>query len=173
MPPKVKVKPTPGGSKRKRGLPDRTGPTCTAPNCRSESAATAPQSVRDHLARTDPRGQPHWNNTLGSGMGGGFLRGTSRVTTLRRGTMLVRYYGGGAGRMGGWWAYAPTAGDPRRDLALPQDSSASRMCKGRIKKDCKALKGKGAPRCTNKPGGPDQVCLPYPPGDYIEVVPGC
>jgi hypothetical protein len=30
-----------------------------------------------------------------------------------------------------------------------------------INKPTKVLMGIGAPRCSNKPGGPVQVCLPY------------
>jgi hypothetical protein len=176
VPPKVKVKPTfnsSGGSTRKKGLPDRTGTTCPATNHNSESTSTAKKSVNDHLARTDKRGPAAHNETLGATGGGGFSRGTTSVRNLKAGTMLVRYYGGGAKAMGSWWAYGATAGDPRRDLALPRGNNASRMCKGRVKKDVKVLEGAGAPRCTNKPGGPTQVCFPYPAGDHIEIVPGC
>jgi hypothetical protein len=149
------------------GWVDETGPACPAPNWRSESAETASPEVRDWLQqnlgpRFDAKGRDQWNSTLGAEGGGGFVKGSTRVITLRKGQPLYRSFST-AGRVspdGGWWFLDLYDGDPRAVGALPQGSSAEKLvCAEVVTDDATVLYGLGAPRCSNKPGGPPQICM--------------
>ena len=62
---------------------------------------------------------------------------------------------------GGWWFEAPLQGDPRVYAALPSFSKAAYMVKAHTKEEIQVLYGIGAPRCSNKPGGPEQILVAY------------
>ena len=145
--------------------------TCPTFNYRSESIKTARPEVIAWLERhMQPRfnedGLDRWSTNLGDHGGGGFLRGTTRVSTLPKGTLVYRYYAPTTGAqwtpyaLGGWWSPTPIAGDPRVESALPPENGAYKMCVGEIREDCEILVGLGAPRCSNKPGGPVQYLIP-------------
>jgi hypothetical protein len=158
-------------------LPDRLAPECPHPAFRSESTASAQPGVMSWLRRHD---RPHaWEDTLGAENGGGFLSSTTRVTEVEAGTILYRYYGGNAKPLGVWWFFHCYAGDPKQFAALPPGCTAGYLVKARVKKPLSALMGLGAPRCTNKPGGPVQCRVPYQPAsgnpetlenDYLEIL---
>ncbi len=138
--------------------------SCPSHNHRSESHQTAAPEVMEWLRETGkvltPRKQ---DEILGAVSGGGFLVSTTRVSELPEGTSLFRYYdaAGGAGNVGGWWTTQLVAGDPRQTLALPPSeptwsNSATSLCHAQLGFGITALTGLGAPRCSNKPGGPQQ-----------------
>lgn len=173
----------PGGRKRGRGgkppAPPNAGPgradkrssKCKSVNSKSESTKTASPETKDWLNRNTP---PQFHNgTLGFKGGGGFLRGGSTTTWLQPGTTIVRYYGdivtksgairAGARLDGAWWSPAPLR-DPIRGNALPPQNSARKMATAKVVKRTEVLTGPGAPRCSNKPGGPQQYCFALGPG---------
>lgn len=153
----------PGG-----GLPDEHDETCPSPTHASESVDTASDEVKDFLRRKVP--EPYWNRTLGADGGGGFLRGQAAITTLPKGTQLIRYWGGAAPQMGCWWSRFPAL-SPISELALPPGCPGSQQVIGTLKEDTEVIIGPGAPRCTNKPGGTEQIYIPYPAGNHVEVTP--
>ena len=150
---------------------------CDAVNCRSESVATAKPEViawfDKHLKKRETaQGNDRWEQDLGHEGGGGFLRGTTRVATLPKGTTVYRYYGPTQNAswvsrpLGRWCSPSPIEGDPRVESALPPENGAYKMVRGEITKECDVLIGLGAPRCSNKPGGPVQYLLP--PSDAVD-----
>lgn len=147
------------------GLPDTTDETCRADNWRSESHRTASRDVLDWLSTR------LWEDTdsakdqvLGHEGGGGFLATTCRIARLPKGTEVYRYYDvmpTYSSQVGGWWTTHLVQGDPRATLALPKGTAATKLCRARLGFDIEALTGVGAPRCSNKPGGPQQwyICF--------------
>ena len=145
--------------------------TCPRVNYLSESYATASQEVKDWLDDPKNRVRPgisQRNAILGYKGGGGFLRHTTRVKTLKKGQTLWRAFGCLADEMG-CWAGAKPVRNPIRSLALPEQNCATDWAKLKVKKDVDVLVGKGAPRCSNKPGGTEQIYVPYDPNDYLEL----
>lgn len=148
------------------GLADEIAPAdsadpeaCTADNKFSESMATVAPDVRawviDHIPAQ------YRDATLGQDGGGGFVTGSTRLIRLPKGLRLVRAYGKQANPLGCWWSLYPYAGDPRVSAALPESNSAEANAVGVIREDTTGLIGIGAPRCSNKPGGPPQIWVPF------------
>jgi hypothetical protein len=139
---------------------------CPAYNWRSESHKTASPEVIRWLKDPEKEGrtQPdEFDKVLGFNGGGGFLVSSTRITLLPKGTILFRYYdaAGNASNSGGWWTAQLVVGDPRQTMALPPPeptwwNSAQSLARTRLGFDITALTGIGAPRCSNKPGGPQQ-----------------
>lgn len=162
------------GAAAKAGLPNDTDGSCPSDNHRSESTSTCSPQV---TAWFDRKGvaQGYRDGTLGHHGGGGFERGKTAVRNLFAGTKLYRYVDSATWPYGAWWFLQPLDGDPRVLAALPTDSSASVMVQSRLKRDVDVLYGPGAPRCSNKPGGPEQVFVArcdYLPeeGDILDIV---
>ena len=147
------------GSGISEPLRDETSEKCPSDNHRSESIDTATDEVRAWFG-SEKNLLEHGDKTLGRQGGGGFLAGTTRVVELQPGTILNRYCIP-KGAKGSWQLLKALEGDPRAFAALPADSPGTNMVKCRINKPVHALIGLGAPRCSNKPGGPIQICLPY------------
>lgn len=148
------------------GLPNETSETCPSRNWRSESTQTC---VPEVLTWFDAKDIPvdMQDGILGHNEGGGFQATTTRVRRLEKDTVLYRYVNKPHEPYGGWWFFEPLKGDPRVYAALPEYSWANSMVKGKLNKPVDALYGIGAPRCSNKPGGPDQVYIAwvdYDPG---------
>ena len=141
--------------------------TCPSANWRSESYETASPEVREWLDkyitkkyRYDPKsGTDYYNDTLGFAAGGGFLQTTTRVAVLAKGSTLCRFHDG-KGADGSWWFREPIEGDPVVYAALPPGSDPKEMVMCRVNEEVEVLEGIGAPRCSNKPGGPVQLCIP-------------
>ena len=154
-----------GNSGPSEGLPDELAESCPSVNWRSEDVSTASPEVHAWLQKnmsTRYRGtRDGWNYTLGSLDGGGFIAGTARVVILSKNTPLWRFYGGDAGPYGGWWSHEAYRGDPREFSALPPGCTGEHLVQGVAQENIEVLEGLGAPRCTNKPGGPAQLYLPY------------
>lgn len=148
------------GSETDEDLPDETDGTCKRANEFSESYATASPEVQQWFVdmKIDPR---FWDSTLGAKGGGGFYRGTTQLVRLPAGTRLCRYYGTGTNPVSTWWTLYTYAGDPRVIFALPVGQTGRSMVVGEIKNDLTGLIGVGAPRCSNKPGGVPQICIPF------------
>jgi hypothetical protein len=147
-----------GGATR---MQDEFTAECPDPSFRSESMETAGAEVLQWLKSHDrPSG---WRETLGADGGGGFLATTTRVTTIRAGTILYRYSGGEARDIGVWWFESPFVGDARSFGALPKENFGNILVQGKVKTDVESLCGLGAPRCSNKPGGPLQFRIPWSP----------
>ena len=149
-------------------LPNLTDETCPSPSWRSESVSTASPEVLAWFKKYDLNGNDpkvdRWNTTLGASGGGGFLRGSTHVVTLPAGQCLYRSFDElekGAPARGGWWFKKPLRGDPRVFAALPDYCPGTFMARCRVDAPIEALEGLGAPRCSNKPGGPIQHCLPF------------
>lgn len=168
LPPTAEATPhkTYRGSGEKDGLPDELDPedsrdpaACTAPNTFSESMETAVPEVRAWMIENVP--ETYRDQTLGRVGGGGFLTGTARLIELPKGLRMVRAYGNKSGALGCWWSLYPYAGDPRVTAALPQANSAEANAVGVVRRDTTGLIGIGAPRCSNKPGGPPQIWVPF------------
>ncbi|MFT3867632.1 MAG: hypothetical protein QM715_03935 [Nibricoccus sp.] len=150
-------------------LPNEVDDTCPAHNCRSESTDSADQEVKDWFGSAENlKNNGDW--TLGNKGGGGFLTSTTRVVQLPEPRKLWRYCGGDSLESGGWWSLTPLEGDPRVENALfpveaneptSKGGTGEKLVSCEINKPTKVLMGIGAPRCSNKPGGPVQVCLPY------------
>ena len=168
---KSKKKPSSATSSKSscKGTRDKYNSKCPSPSCKSESVSTASPKVLDWLRKHDPRGTKAYNRILGKNGGGGFIQGATTVITLKKGTKIVRYWGGDAPEVGGWWARRG-AQNPIRDMALPPNNTALNKATGELKHDVEVLSGPGAPRCSNKPGGPKQYYLPYPAADHVKVV---
>jgi hypothetical protein len=156
--------------------PDKSLEKGANANHRSESAETAAPEVRTWFAaagitkQTDSREDKtvKIDKWLGRDGGGGFMAGTTRVAELPPGTVLWRYFGSSRGGPGGeWWFPAPMEGDPRVFAALPEASAADRLVRATVvgPKPLTILIGMGAPRCSDKPGGPVQYMLPKAPVD--------
>jgi hypothetical protein len=137
---------------------------CPAYNWRSESHKTAKSEVVEWLRKHDGKTIPdEQDDVLGYRGGGGFLLQTTRISRLNQGTIIYRYYDaqGKTSNAGGWWTTDLVTGDPRQTLALPPaadgwSNSARSLARARIAFGITALTGVGAPRCSNKPGGPQQ-----------------
>jgi hypothetical protein len=152
------------------GAPDTKSPECPSPNHQSQKLDTAPPEVKDWLNRNDKRGPAAHKGTLGEEGGGGFKEGTSRTRTIKKGTKVKRWGGGKATQNGGWWFEESTpVVDPISEGALPPGNDASEYYEGEVIEDVEVLEGEGAPRCSNKPGGPTQLCFPHPREKYIKV----
>ena len=160
------------------GLSNETSPECPSASFRSERMATVHPSVLTWFndTKTPPGFRP---DILGENEGGGFLATTTRVVPIEKGTVLFRYFGGDANALSTWWFTEPFEGDPRVFAALPVKSSADKLVKARVRKDIKVLAGIGAPRCSNKPGGPVQYFVQYQPArtthdkvenDFLELI---
>ncbi|MBI2901640.1 MAG: DUF4150 domain-containing protein [Planctomycetes bacterium] len=145
------------------------GDDCQGENGKSESYDTASDDVKKHCRDTDKRGPSAWDGKLGKNGGGGFVEGSAKVEVIPKGTIVYRWFGGASSPMGGWWFKHPIQ-DPIRDAALPEGTTADHMVPAELKQDMEAVTGPGAPRCTNKPGGPSQICFPRPPGGKWEEV---
>ena len=153
------------GTGQSVGLISDTSDLCPSPTWRSESVKTcAPEVLRWFALKEVP--VERQDNILGHTDGGGFQSTTTRVRRLEKGTVLYRYVNDPLEPWGGWWFLAPLQGDPRVYAALPDYSTAHSMVKGKLKKTIRALYGIGAPRCSNKPGGPDQVYIAWVDYDY-------
>lgn len=160
------------------GLNNETSPECPSASFRSERMATVHSSVLTWFKDTKtPAG--YRSDILGENEGGGFLVTTTRVVPMAKGTILFRYFGGDANPLSTWWFTEPFEGDPRVFAALPVKSSADKLVKARVKKDITVLAGIGAPRCSNKPGGPVQYFVQYQPArtvngkfenDFLELI---
>ncbi len=159
---------TPATWNRAPTIEDGVSDRCPARNFRSESLKTAHQTVREWLKK-ETRTTAQQEQILGVDGGGGFLATTTRVSRLSKGTILYRYYDNmyarGAFSTGGWWCTALVAGDPRQTLALPMNNRANMLAIAEVAFDTDALTGIGAPRCSNKPGGPIQWFIAY--GDRL------
>lgn len=143
------------------GVPNDVSETCPALNWRSENTKTCVPEVLDWFDRKHvPDDQNDYRNkTLGGNGGGGFLTTTTRVRLLSKGTRLYRYVNDASQPYGGWWFLKPLQGDPRVYAALPEDSYATEMVQATCASDVDVLYGLGAPRCSNKPGGPEQIFI--------------
>jgi len=135
---------------------------CPRANFNSESMKTASPEVRawmeeQHVAvhRRD--------GILGADGGGGFARYQTRTGTIKKDTVIWRYFDDECNPVGAWWFSQPLAGDPRVFAALPTSSRGTFVVKGIAKRDIPILVGPGAPRCSNKPGGPEQIFMASPP----------
>lgn len=166
MPPKVLVGPNiPAVDDLDFGesVPNETNSTCPSVNHASEGMDTASPEVKDWM---DKKGVPdkYRDGTLGKDGGGGFLKGQTTTKVIPKGTKVFRTCGQtvikgavkGARADGGWWSLAEAA-DPVRDMALPPENPASNQVVGETTQDIEVLAGPGAPRCSNKPGGPEQI----------------
>ncbi len=151
-------------SDRGNALPNTVDQSCPAHNWRSESHLTAKPEVVRWLKTVDAKlSEEEKNDVLGYKSGGGFLVKTTRISCLNKGTLIYRYYDaqGKASNAGGWWTTDLVIGDPRQTLALPPaqsgwSNSARTLARAQIAFDIPVLTGLGAPRCSNKPGGPQQ-----------------
>lgn len=149
---------------RGKALPNATNESCPENNWRSESHLTAKPEVVAWLKNIEGKLEAfEQDEVLGREGGGGFLSTTTRISRLSKGTLIYRYYdtSGNASNSGGWWSTDLVMGDPRQTLALPPakdgwSNSAKDLARARIAFDVPALTGLGAPRCSNKPGGPQQ-----------------
>lgn len=160
------------------GLSNERSPECPSSSFRSERIATAHPSVLKWFKDTETP-QKFWSEILGEKGGGGFLVTTTRVVPMEEGTPLFRYFGGTSNALSTWWFTGPFEGDPRVFAALPPDSSADQLVKARVKKKIDVLAGIGAPRCSNKPGGPVQYFVQFQPAwtangktenDFLELI---
>jgi hypothetical protein len=151
------------------GVPDEFNKYCPAPNHASESFDTARPPVQTWLRNNDKRGPDGWNDTLGQRNGGGFLRGTTRVSTIKKGERFWRAWGGAAGAVGMWCAREAVS-NPIRKQALPEGSTAQSWALLEAKHDVAVLEGEGAPRCSNKPGGTTQICFPHPAPKHLRLI---
>lgn len=142
------------------GLPNLTDDVCPSDNHRSESTATCQPAVNQWFVDKNVRVEQQ-NKSLGIEGGGGFERGKTSVKSLPAGTPLYRYVDSATWPWGGWWFLQPLNGNPCVLAALPPDSAATVMVKAKLKKGIDVLYGPGAPRCSNKPGGPEQVLIAY------------
>jgi hypothetical protein len=141
---------------------------CTSVNGKSESWDTASDEVKKWF--TDRKVPDQYrNSTLGKDGGGGFIQGSTKVTKIPKGTIVFRWYGGASVPLGAWWFRHPVQ-DPIRDAALPPHATAKHMLVCRTKEDLEVLSGPGAPRCSNKPGGPEQLCFPRHDDGWLAVV---
>lgn len=148
------------------GLPNETSETCPSRNWRSESTQTCAPEVRTWFGQKSVPADMQ-DGILGYNEGGGFQATTTRVRSLKKDTVLYRYVNKPHEPWGGWWFLEPLKGDPRVYAALPEYSTANSMVKGKLNKPVDVLFGIGAPRCSNKPGGPEQVYIAwvdYDPG---------
>jgi len=139
-------------------------PTCPNAYHRSETLASASPEVRTWLDTFETRENGKFQSWLLGGDpagGGGFLKSTTEVISVPAGITLWRYIDDPEMPWGSWWFFHPYEGDPRVFGALPEKSSGNVLVQGKTKEEFKALCGPGAPRCTNKPGGPPQLCIPY------------
>jgi hypothetical protein len=146
------------GYAEKAGLANLTDDACPSDNHRSESTATCQPAVNEWF-KTKQVPIERQNTTLGSDGGGGFERHKTTVKFLPAGTPLYRYVDSATWPWGGWWFLQPLDGNPCVLAALPADSAATVMVKAKLKKGVHVLYGPGAPRCSNKPGGPEQVLM--------------
>lgn len=158
----------------KAGLPNLTDATCPSPNHRSESTTTCSPAVNQWFVNKQVP-VPRRDESLGIDGGGGFLRSKTTVKRLPAGTLLYRYVDSATWPWGGWWFLKPLSGNPCAEAALPETSAASVMVQARLKKDIEVLYGPGAPRCSNKPGGPEQVLIAHcdfhpATGDVLDIV---
>jgi hypothetical protein len=145
-------------------LPDAFGEGCPDANFRSEGVDTASPEVlawlRDNVQRYRTQ-RDEWNYILGRLDGGGFLLRTTRVITLKPPCELWRFVGKPSDAYGGWWSHRVYNGDVRQFSALPPMCSGQHLIQGKVTEPIAVLEGLGAPRCTNKPGGPPQIYIPY------------
>lgn len=158
----------------KAGLPNLTDATCPSPNHRSESTATCSPEVNQWFVKKQVP-VPRRDESLGIDGGGGFLRSKTTVKHLSAGTLLYRYVDSATWPWGGWWFLKPLSGNPCVEAALPETSAASVMVQARLKTSIDVLYGPGAPRCSNKPGGPEQVLIAHcdfnpATGDVLDIV---
>lgn len=155
------------GSGETDALPNEVSEKCPSDNHRSESVDTASEDVKKWFGDEETL-KEYGNRTLGRDGGGGFLAGTTRVVKIPAGTVLRRYCTTKF-EYGSWQFYDALEGDPRVFAALPAPdpkrydpgSPGTDMVKCQLSEDTEALVGLGAPRCSNKPGGPIQICLNY------------
>ncbi len=164
------------GADSDQALATEFSDTCPAMNYRSESVKTAHPDVITWLGKNINKayrwkkpGKDAWEGTLGHEGGGGFLAGTTRVVKIPAGTPLFRYATIN-GHKGGWWFPQPMAGDPRVFAALPDDSPAPYLFSAVTTKEIEILTGLGAPRCSNKPGGPIQYYVAYSDQMHIDML---
>lgn len=158
----------------KAGLPNETDATCPAKNHRSESTTTCSPAVNQWFVDKQVA-MPRRDESLGIIEGGGFVRFKTTVKHLPAGTPLYRYVDSATWPWGGWWFLEPLNGNPCVLAALPENSAASVMVQAHLKKDLDVLYGPGAPRCSNKPGGPEQVLIAHcdfnpASGDVLKIV---
>ncbi len=156
------------------GVADVCSDTCPSNNWRSESTTSCKPEVHQWFKDKGVNASRQ-EGTLGREGGGGFVATTTVVRRLPAGTHLYRYVNTTTKPYGGWWFLDPLEGDPRVFAALPPDSTAQYQVQAILRRDVDALYGPGAPRCSNKPGGPDQVCIAwidYDPGqgDVLQLV---
>jgi hypothetical protein len=149
-------------SKEDKKMPNETdSKRCPSSNFRSESTATARPNVNEWL---DQQGvaQGRRDGILGYDDGGGFLCEQTRTGVLKKGSVIWRYVDEGGNPVGAWWFEHPLEGDPRVFAALPPGSKGTFLVKGKAKENIPILYGPGAPRCSNKPGGPVQIFMAAP-----------
>lgn len=178
-----------GSDDPQHGWDDELSDECPNPHHRSETLETASPEVlgwlqkyiKDPDVRFRAGGEDGWKRTLGCDGGGGFLATTTRVILLTPPMKLYRYAGGAGTALGSWWFAEPLAGDPRSFGALPPGNTGETLVCGKLLHPVEALTGLGAPRCSNKPGGPVQYCLPWggPPdkdnplkNNFVRLIPG-
>jgi hypothetical protein len=152
------------GSNEHKGLKDTTSDECPSDNYRSESVDTVSPTVRKWFGGDDNLAK-YGDGILGFEEGGGFLRSTTHVIRLPEGSVFWRYCAKGTEK-GCWVFFFPLDGDPRVFAALPETSPGTDLVectflKGTTPEDRDVLVGLGAPRCSNKPGGPIQICLKH------------
>ena len=136
----------------------------------SDGVGTATPEAKAWLSKNTPKS--YWDATLGKNGGGGFLAGQTVTKIIPKGTRVFRACGNvldaagnavaGARVDGAWWSPAAST-DPIRDLALPSNNPATNVVEAELAHDVEVLAGPGAPRCSTKPGGPEQFCLPFEP----------
>jgi hypothetical protein len=145
-------------TEEEKGWKDVLDDKCPSANYRSESMESASEDVKEWLSLEENCKEKYRKSTLGIKKGGGFLKGSTRVVTISKGTLLYRYCTVGYEK-GSWQLILPLEGDPRAFAALPEDSPATYVVVSEAPENTEALIGIGAPRCSNKPGGPIQICL--------------
>jgi hypothetical protein len=161
-----------------QGTPDQFDQNCPSANASSESMDSLTQqagnpgnpnqgSAQAALKWMQQVPGKYQNGMLGADGGGGFLPGTCGTTTVKAGTILYRYFGGAASGLGRWWSTTPL-NNPVMDNALPPGNTGEQVMKVTVRQDTEVLTGAGAPRCSNKPGGPPQLCFPQPKDDLWE-----
>ncbi len=153
------------------GTPDGSSPDCSSPNQSSQTLADLQaaadgsdrkaKAAKGVMAWLSEHAKPeYYKGILGEDGGGGFVSGQVTTKVVKAGTVVYRYFGGDADPCGSWWSPYPL-NNPVADNALPEGNTGQYMAVGVVQEDTEVLCGPGAPRCSNKPGGPPQYYFPF------------
>ncbi len=169
-------------SEQGNALPNAVNESCPADNWRSENHITAKPEVIAWLRDPKKEGRTlagKQDEVLGVNGGGGFLKSTTRISQLKKGDIVFRYYDapGKVSNAGGWWTTQLVAGDPRQTLALPpadakSSNSARSMVRAQIGDNITVLTGLGAPNPKHRPRSHARERIAIPSCEPGDLLPG-